>query len=241
MRIERVRGTIRRRILVNYRVEPDVIRQLLPSGFEPKLVGGHAMAGICLIRLEGQRPSWIPPGIGMSSENVAHRIAVIRRESGNERESVYIPRRDSASRLQRWLGGRAFPGELGSATFAVQDDGDSIVISMRAADGLQVEFRGRGGDSMPSGSVFASLEDASRFFRAGSLGYSATRRNTRLDAVDLDAADWQVSALDVELARSTFFEDRSRFPLGSVEFDSALIMRNIEHEWRRSEPLQISA
>jgi hypothetical protein len=62
-----------------------------------------------------------------------------------------------------------------------------------------------------------------------------------LDAVDLDAADWQVSALDVELARSTFFEDRSRFPLGSVEFDSALIMRNIEHEWRRSEPLQISA
>jgi hypothetical protein len=177
----------------------------------------------------------------MSSENVAHRIAVIRREAGDERESVYIPRRDSASRLQHWLGGRAFPGELGSARFAVEDDGDLISISMRAADGLLVEFRGRGIATMPDGSVFTSLQDASRFFRAGSLSYSATRRNTRLDAVDLEAADWQVSALDVELARSTFFEDRSRFPLGSVELDSALIMRNIEHEWRRSEPLRISA
>jgi hypothetical protein len=199
------------------------------------------MAGVCLIRLEGQRPSWLPHAVGMSSENVAHRIAVIRRESGMERESVYIPRRDSSSRLQHWLGGRAFPGELGSATFAVQDEGNSIVISMRAADGLRVELRARDGDSLPKGSVFASLEDASHFFRASSLGYSATRRNTRLDAVYLDAVDWQVSALDVELARSTFFEDRARFPLGSVEFDSALIMRNIEHEWRRAEPLRISA
>jgi Uncharacterized conserved protein (COG2071). len=239
--IDRVRGTIRRRILVNYRVAPEVIERLLPTGFRPKLVGGYAMAGVCLIRLEGQRPSWFPRVVGVSSENVAHRIAVIRRETGTERESVYIPRRDSASRLQHWLGGRAFPGELGSATFAAHDDGDSIVISMRAADGLQVEFRARDGDSLPRGSVFASLDDASRFFRAGSLGYSATRRSTRLDAVYLDAVDWQVSALDVELARSTYFDDRARFPIGSVEFDSALIMRNIEHEWRRSKPLRISA
>jgi uncharacterized protein DUF2071 len=239
--IDRVRGTIRRRILVNYRVAPDVIERLLPTGFEPKLVGGYAMAGVCLIRLEGQRPSWLPHRVGMSSENAAHRIAVIRRENGRERESVYIPRRDSASRLQHWLGGRAFPGELGSATFTAHDEGDSIVIAMRAADGLQVELRARDGASLPKGSVFPSLEDASRFFRAGSLGYSATRQGRRLDAVYLDAVDWHVSALDIELARSTFFEDSTQFPVGSVAFDSALIMRNIEHEWRRAEPLRISA
>ncbi len=239
--IDRVRGTIRRRILVNYRVAPDVIQRLLPSGFEPKLVGGYAMAGVCLIRLEGQRPGGLPSGVGMSSENAAHRIAVTRHEGGTERESVYIPRRDSASRLQHWLGGRAFPGELGSATFAVRDDGDAVVVSMRAADGLRVELRARDGDSLPTSSVFASLDDASCFFRAGSLGYSATREGTRLDAVYLDAVDWRVSVLDVELARSTFFDDRSLFPLGSVEFDSALIMRNVEHEWRRAESLRVSA
>ena len=104
-----------------------------------------------------------------------------------------------------------------------------------------VELRARDGDSLPSASVFPSLDAASGFFRSGSLGYSATRRGSRLDAVYLDAMDWRVSALDVELARSTYFEDRSLFPLGSVEFDSALIMRNVEHEWRRSQPLRVPA
>ena len=210
--IDRVRGTIRRRILVNYRVAPDVVERALPGGFKPKLVGGYAMAGVCLIRLEGQRPAWLPFGVGLSSENAAHRIAVTRHESGTERESVYIPRRDSASFLQHWLGGRAFPGDLGSATFAVHDDSDSIVVSMCAADGLRVELRARDGHALPTGSVFASLDDASSFFRAGSLGYSATRRASRLDAVYLHAMDWRVSVLDVELARSTYFEDRSLFP-----------------------------
>lgn len=238
--IDRVRGTIRRRVLVNYRVAPDVIQRLIPSGFAPQLVGGYAMAGICLIRLEGQRPAGLPSVVGMSSENVAHRIAVTRHENGAVRESVYIPRRDSASRLQHWLGGRAFPGELGSAKFAVQDDGDSIVLSLRAVDGMRVGLRARGGESLPKASVFASLDDASSFFRAGSLGYSATREGSCLHAVYLDAVDWRVSVLDVEHVSSTYFEDRSLFPLGSVEFDSALIMRNVEHEWRRSNPLSIN-
>lgn len=239
--IDRIRGTIRRRILVNYRVAPEVIQRVLPPGFEPKLVDGYAMAGVCLIRLEDQRPSRFPVGVGLSSENAAHRVAVTRREGGTLRESVYIPRRDSASRLQHWLGGRAFPGELGSARFTVQDDGRSIVLSMWAADGLRVTLVARDGDLLPEASVFRSLEEASCFFRAGSLGYSATRGGSRLDAVYLDAAAWRVSVLDAEVARSTFFEDRSWFPPGSVEFDSALIMRNIEHEWRRSESLRLSA
>ncbi len=187
--IDRVRGTIRRRILLNYRVAPDVIQRLLPSGFEPKLVGGYAVAGVCLIRLEHQRPWWLPSGVGLSSENVAHRIAVTRRAGGTERESVYIPRRDSASRLQHWLGGRAFPGELGSAAFVVHDDGVSIDLSMRAADGLCVALRARDDDMLPRASVFASLEDASCFFRAGSLGYSATRQGRSLDAVYRQRAD----------------------------------------------------
>jgi hypothetical protein len=238
---DRLRGTIRRRILVNFRIAPGVAQRLLPSGFEPKLAGGCAIAGVCLIRLERERPAWLPVRVGFSSENAAHRIAVRQRGPGTERESVYIARRDSASRLAQWAGGRAFPGEQGPATFTVDDDGDSIVLAMRAGDGLQVELRAREGDALPRTSVFASLDDASRFFRAAPLGYSATREGSRLDAVYLDAQDWRMSPLDVELARSTFFEDRSRFPDGSVEFDSALVMRNVEHEWLRRESLIVSA
>jgi hypothetical protein len=77
MRFPRVHGTIRRRLLVNFRVAPDVIQRLLPAPFQPKLHHGRAIAGICLIRLEGIRPRRFPSMLGLSSENAAHRIAVV--------------------------------------------------------------------------------------------------------------------------------------------------------------------
>src|SRR5579863_426820 len=76
MRIPRITGLIKRRFLVNYRVEPAVIQTLLPDPLRPKLHEGHAVAGICLIRLEEVRPTGLPAFLGMASENAAHRIAV---------------------------------------------------------------------------------------------------------------------------------------------------------------------
>ena len=76
MKIPVITGIIRRRILLNYRVQPEVLATILPGNFRPKLVKGQAIAGICLIRLEQIRPKGLPAMIGISSENSAHRIAV---------------------------------------------------------------------------------------------------------------------------------------------------------------------
>ena len=56
MKLPIIEGVINRRILVNFRVEPEVIQKQLPSRFRPKLHAGRAIAGICLIRLEQIRP-----------------------------------------------------------------------------------------------------------------------------------------------------------------------------------------
>ncbi len=100
MNIPAIRGIIRRRILLNYRVAPDSVQRVLPSNFRPKLVKGHAIAGICLIRLENVRPKGFPSFTGISSENSAHRIAVEwNDESGRLHEGVFVPRRDTDSLL----------------------------------------------------------------------------------------------------------------------------------------------
>ena len=77
MRLPVIHGLIRRRLLVNFRVDSEVMRRFLPAAFRPKLHRGHAIAGICLIRLEQIRPGWLPRFCGISSENAAHRIAVL--------------------------------------------------------------------------------------------------------------------------------------------------------------------
>ena len=56
MRVPVVRGIIDRRILANFRIDAKVMANVLPAPFRPKLVNGHAIGGICLIRLKDIRP-----------------------------------------------------------------------------------------------------------------------------------------------------------------------------------------
>ena len=239
MRLPVIHGLIRRRLLVNFRVNAEVMRRFLPAPFRPKLHGGYAIAGICLIRLEQIRPGWLPRFCGISSENAAHRIAVLWDEpSGESREGVFIPRRDTGSWLNHFAGGRIFPGEHHLADFSVTDDVSGIAMSIRARDGkMSVRLRAHEGQSLPESSCFASLAESSAFFEGGSVGYSVTRDCCRLDGIRLRTESWQVRPLAVEHVESTFFADESVFPRGSVAFDHALIMRDITHQWHVMEDM----
>src|SRR5580692_1939043 len=120
MKLPAINGLIRRRLLVNYRMAPEVIQPLLPAKFRPKLHDGFAIAGICLIRLEEIRLKGLPAFSGLSSENAAHRIAVEwNGDLGKTQEGVYVPRRDSDSFLNQLAGGRVFPGEHHAAVFKI--------------------------------------------------------------------------------------------------------------------------
>src|SRR5262245_20755836 len=121
MRVPRIHGTIKRRLLINYRVDPTVMSHQLPAPFRPKLHENSAIAGICLIRLEGIRPRRLPAALGLSSENAAHRIAVVWNDRNGSHEGVYIPRRDTGSLVNHLAGGRLFPGEHRRATFDVTE------------------------------------------------------------------------------------------------------------------------
>ena len=240
MRLPVIQGKIARRILANYRADPAVVQRLLPASFRPKLHRGHAIVGVCLIRLVQIRPAWLPSAFGMASENAAHRIAVQWTDDAAEREGVFIPRRDTGSRLNQLAGGRVFPGEHHAAQFTVTDEAGRIRFAMRSRDGaVEVKLAGRETDALPPGSCFGSLAEASAFFEGGSLGYSVTRGGRRLDGLALRTREWRVSALEVEEIRSSYFADAARFPAGSIQFDHALLMRNIPHEWHQMEDLYV--
>ncbi|MEO5823110.1 MAG: hypothetical protein ABIT71_21610 [Vicinamibacteraceae bacterium] len=46
-------------------------------------------------------------------------------------------------------------------------------------------------------------------------------------------------AFDIERVESSWFADTHRFPAGSIAFDCALIMRNIDHEWHEGASLYL--
>ncbi len=230
--IPTMHGIIDRRVLVNFKVQPDVIRKRLPPYFQPKLAKGWAMAGVCLIRLKDIRPNCFPLPYGITSENAAHRIAVEWTENGRMREGVFIPRRDTSSSVQALAGGRIFPGLNHLADFDTEEDENHFQLKMDSRDGSAfVQVIAHRTTHMAPGSIFTSLDEASNFFARGSIGYSATRNPNCCDGIELLTSHWHVEPLDVQFIRSSFFNDPNQFPQGTIHFDCALLMRNIEHEW----------
>jgi hypothetical protein len=140
--------------------------------------------------------------------------------------------------LNRIAGGRIFPGEHHAANFIVKDDGRSVDFKMKSLDeAVEVRVCGEDAIQLPANSTFRSLQDASTFFEGGSLGYSVTSDPDRLDGLTLKTMEWRVAPLEVKEYFSSWFNDAKRFPKGSIEFDHALIMRNIPHEWHKADEL----
>src|ERR1044071_9145498 len=153
-----IRGVIERRMLVNFRCDPEVLRRILPAPFRPKIVNDWGMAGICLIRLGKIHPAFLPAFGGLTSENAAHRIAVEWDDKGETREGVFIPRRDTDSLLNRLAGGTVFPGVHHAAHFRVWETGERFKLEMRSDDGAAfVRVLARVTHKLPAHSIFCSI------------------------------------------------------------------------------------
>ncbi|MFJ8018394.1 DUF2071 domain-containing protein [Streptomyces sp. NPDC096339] len=233
MRQPRMSSVVERRLLVNYRVAPDAAARLLPAPLRPQLVNGHAVAGICLLRLGSVRPTWAPEALGLRSENAAHRIAVEWDGPDGVETGVYIPRRDTASLLNVWAGGRVFPGEHGRADFEVHETPDEVRVAFATRDGdTQVDVTVELADELRGSELFADLAEASRFFQEGAKGYSPKSSGPDLDGMELHTDAWHVEAGRVRSAASSFFDDPDRFPPGSAVLDCALVMRDVPATWQ---------
>lgn len=232
MKAPSLAGVVERRLLVNYRTDPAVTARLLPAPLRPQLVNGWSVAGICLIRLGRLRPWHVPRLLGLRSENAAHRIAIEWDTPGGVATGVYIPRRDSESSVTVTIGGRLFPGHHHRARFDVRETAEDVRVAFTSADGTAaVRAHVRPVHDWTPSTLFADLDQASDFFRRGAVGYSVTRNGPCLDGLELRTSEWRVEPAEIRSAYSTYFDDTTRFPVGSATLDCALLMRDVPVTW----------
>lgn len=230
MKIPTLHGYIDRRILINFRADPKVVGKIIPFLFRPKLYKGQAIVGICLIRLKHIKPKGLPDFLGIGSENGAHRIAVEWDENGETKSGVYIPRRDTSLKFNALVGGRLFPGRHHQAKFNVSEKDGNYHVDFKSSDDTSISIDASETTLFNDQSIFGTLSNASAFFEAGDMGYSPNK--AKFEGLRLKAYKWEVRPLDVLKVSSSFFENEEFFPQGSVTFDNALLMTNIEHEWK---------
>jgi hypothetical protein len=230
-----LRGRVARRMLVNYRLDPDIAARCLPAPLRPKLAHGWAVAGVCLIRMCDLRPWFSPVPLLGSSENGALRFAVEWDVGDRTEQGVYIPERFTTSRLAAWAGQRMFPGKHSLATFRVEEEADRIHLAM---DGpLTIDVTARPVERLEGSRLFAAVAEASEFFRLGACGYSeaggAAGQRGCFDGVEFRFAAWRPEPLAVESVRCNYFDDAVRFPPGTAVFDNALLMREVRIEFHQ--------
>jgi len=223
MRIIRdVRAQLRRRLLISYRVDPDVAVSLLPAGFRPRIVDGSAVAGVCVLGLESIRPGWSSGRWGLRSENAAHRIAVEWDGPDGVEQGVFIFERHSSAWHPVLFGGRLFPGVHRRARFRIEESGDRYALAMAAAGhslDADVEVGGEW-----SSALFASVDEASDFYRSGRIGWSLAHDRRTVEPVALASDSWKVEGARLHHLRSSFFE---ALPAGAAVFDSVVVMRDL--------------
>lgn len=215
-KIPEMHGQIERRLLVTYRADPDVVAGLLPAPYRPQIVDGWALAGMCLIRLGHLVLRGKPQWGGNHPEDAAHRIAMEWDTPGGTQTGVYIVRRDSNSLSNVLAAGCIYPGRHNRSRFVVNESPEEIRIYCRALDAsVEFDVHVRLTETLEGSKLFRDVTEASAFF-----GQDAT------DAGE-DAA-WTMHPASVLAASSSYFGNAERFPRGSIEVDSALVMRPIE-------------
>lgn len=225
--MKEITGTIDHRILLNYRIDPEVMKKQLPPEFTPKIVNGYAIGGICQVSLSNMRPKGLPAIVTTRSHNAAHRIAVV----SSKGEGVYVTRRDTNSRLNTLTGGKIFPGVYRRALFEVDASGDHYAVKIIANKGIPLmTIDATVSDILPNGSIFESSQAVSAFFEGGSMGWS-TKEGGGFDAIELRTPEWRMEPMKIQEEYSAYFSDETKFPKGSVTFDSAMIIRNLKHSW----------
>lgn len=223
---------IERRLLVNWPADPEVVAPLLPAPFRPHLVDGSAVVGVCFVRLGHLRPRGLPVGLGLRSESAAHRVALERDTADCVESSVYVLRRVTNLRLAVVAGGRLFPGVHSYGTFDVRETTDQLDIAFTTSDGRHdASVSAQLTDALES-QLYASMGDISTFFGRASVGWSPSRTTEALEGVELASEGWSVMPAVLQDAHSAYFEDPERFPPGSTELDSAVLMRDLPVSWR---------
>ena len=222
---------IERRLLVSYRIDPDRVTALVPPPFRPQLVNGYAVGGVCFIRMSALRPARLRLQAGLTTQNVAHRFAVEWDDEHGTHTGVYIPRRDTDSRLTAALGASIFPGAYHLASFIVAESAGTIRIAVRSRDRAVTLAVTAVPAAALGSSLFACVDEAAGFFRDGTLGFSPSAADTGLDAVRLHAASWAARPMTISAMNSSLFDNAATFPEGTCALDSAMLMTNIPARW----------
>lgn len=224
MRAPALNGRIDRRICLHYLIDPAVARQLLPGHLRPRLYQGSALGGICVFRMAPLRPRLLPIPLGFGAEIAWHRIAVEWMRAGKLVHGQYLLRCEADSGPGARMTHRVTSAPDTAARITVRSNNAGLLVDMKSTDGLgDLRLAATPGAGWPEASVFPSAQAAQLAFAGGHVLWTGDGEQ-EIDGFEFSFAGGSACTLSTREVQSAWFDDGARFPLGSIQFDSALLV-----------------
>ena len=221
-----LRGTLRRRLLVNAVVEPAEAATRLPAGLRPHVTPIGTVIGCCLLEVRDLRPSGLPTAVGLRQFATAHRISAEWEDrSGDTILGVYVPGRLTDSHLAAFLGARSSPGRFELAE----------VERAETADGFTWSVSGPGAEVSVTVAVPAGSQPTTRCEPVGGTCLSASiglspAGGGRLEGAHMELAHHRARQVALSQLESSFISSFT-----TAEACPSYLMEDVAVRWTRAE------
>jgi hypothetical protein len=219
-------GTIRRRLLVNSWADPAEVEPFLPNGLRPHVgPGGGVVVGCCMIEIASARPWPVPAAFGIEIRAAAHRISVESDSGDPTTLAVYVPARNTDSKMAVLAGGRAFPGVHLKSKIVVEAGPDRLSWSV-----TEESDRGDRLDIAATSSLEGIPDEGSTIAEivlGTTLGLSPSRSRNRLEAVQMISDHQRATVVELSDLESQFINSFST----AIPAES-LLMTDVDVTWR---------
>jgi uncharacterized protein YqjF (DUF2071 family) len=222
----------RRCFLVNWAIDPEAMRAVLPSPIEPAVHSGSAFLSVVIAQMERMRPAFLPTPFGITYNQVVYRAVVrYRGEAG-----VYFVRSDADHPLMclagNWLTFFRFHHSRISfrcteqqATFDL-DAGPAEDADIHATYDLASARR-----ALPATSTFTTLDEAQQFLVELYQAFGLEPSNGRVDRVRIKRGCWDVQVVDDHRAKYEFMHRHRPFTAQTARLDSIFYVKDLPYYW----------
>jgi uncharacterized protein YqjF (DUF2071 family) len=230
-------------ISLNYAVDSDALRTLLPHPLEPELWKGTAWVQVLVSSLRDMRPQGLGGLFGVCFYQTSYRAAVRLREPGGEwRRGGYFVRSETNHEVMRAVGNTLTEFKFhafGAAEMIMLRDGDRLSIAIepqRAGGNLVAMIDTRPLSDPPAGSVWTSLAELQMPLVECYDAFGVDSEHGWLYTLTIDREPWNARFVTPIDLHCEFAESPA---LSGARLDSVLHIPRCAYRWRplRREPL----
>lgn len=221
--------------ILNYAVEPDVLRRLIPPALELDTAHDRGYVTVVCADMVKMRPSPLPHVLGITYDQVVYRVPV--RYHGEP--GLFFLGSDAGQPLMVAAGAAFSMFGVRLSKTKITDAGDRVSIDVFGRK-PGVDFHAYlkvepAAEALPTTSTFESKAEAKSFLVDRFVAFVPGVGNDPMRRVRVRRGIWDVvlpSAIDV---RSDILDGSSDFPAGTALLDNVLVARDIPYHWYAAE------